>query len=253
MLRPIFYHRDIKWIPPSRNIVYLKLEQKISFQDEHYLSFYNHLSLKEHFQDSMIHILHGSAFTVITINNITIESVGDNMSEHKTKSMSLNRWMRTLHRDVGFLIVGLTIVYTISGFVLLYRDTSIFMCTTHVEKTIKSGLEASALPGALHIYQRFKVLGDDGTTIRFTNGTYDKKTGLASYEMTDFCPIVKPLTTLHFVSSKKGKHVFVAIYAVLLLFLALSSFWMYKPGNRLFKRGMILVLIGGVAAVLLVL
>ena len=31
--------------------------------------------------------------------------------------------IRVLHRDIGFLVVGLTIVYALSGIVLTYRDT----------------------------------------------------------------------------------------------------------------------------------
>lgn len=46
-------------------------------------------------------------------------------------------------------------------------------------------------------------------------------------------------------------HWFTATYGFLLMFLALSSFWMYKPGNKLFIRGIVFAIAGVAASVAL--
>ena len=43
------------------------------------------------------------------------------MEEQEKKS--INHFVRSLHRDIGFFVIGLTIIYSISGIVLTYRDT----------------------------------------------------------------------------------------------------------------------------------
>ena len=44
------------------------------------------------------------------------------MEEKENKS--INHCIRSLHRDIGFFIIGLTIIYSMSGIVLTYRDTN---------------------------------------------------------------------------------------------------------------------------------
>lgn len=47
-------------------------------------------------------------------------------------SHTIHYWIRSLHRDIGFFLVGLTLVYVLSGILLIYRDTG-FLQTTPVE------------------------------------------------------------------------------------------------------------------------
>lgn len=110
--------------------------------------------------------------------------------------------IRSLHRDVGFFLVGLTLVYVLSGILLIYRDTG-FLQTGH---------------GRGHEYVGW----------------------------------VQPFTDLHKANSKNGVHWFTMLYGVSLGFLAVSSFWMVKPGAKSFKREMLLAAAGLVFAALLV-
>lgn len=164
---------------------------------------------------------------------------------------SIYRWMRILHRDIGFLLIGLTAMYVISGIPLIYRDTGIFRTKTQVEKKVAPGLSAWELGRALHIHKGFKVLSEDETTIRFPRGSYDKISGLASYESNAFHPALDKMIKLHLAPSRDARHWFTVTYAVLLLFLALSSFWMYKPGTTTFKRGLYLAGLGTLLSVVL--
>lgn len=165
---------------------------------------------------------------------------------------SVYKWMRALHRDIGFLVVGLTVIYCLSGVVLTFRETNLLKSEQYIEKSVEPGLSATELPGALHM-KRLKVTGEDGQAITFTNGSYNKETGLASYTSMELPVALNALNALHKATSSSGKHWFTLLYACGLAFLALSSFWMYRRENRNFKRGLVLSSAGIVFAVLLLL
>jgi hypothetical protein len=54
---------------------------------------------------------------------------------------------------------------------------------------------------------------------------------------------------LHKASSKSPAHGLATVYGALLLFLAVSSFWMFRSGTTLFRRGVSLAAAGVVVAV----
>jgi hypothetical protein len=56
---------------------------------------------------------------------------------------------------------------------------------------------------------------------------------------------------LHKSSTEDVAHWITMIVAVLLLFLAVSSFWMFKPDTKYFKNGMIMVGIGVLVTIIL--
>jgi hypothetical protein len=153
------------------------------------------------------------------------------------KKKSIYRWIRALHRDIGFFVIGLTVIYCISGIMLTYRDTAFLRSETSIEKTIDSRLRANQLGKALQL-REIQVLSEDEKEIRFSRGTYNKETGVASYLSKEIPWVLQSFNNLHKVPSKESRHWFTSLYAILLLFLALSSFWMYKPGNKYFKRGL---------------
>jgi len=169
------------------------------------------------------------------------------------KGRSIYGWMRILHRDIGFFVIGLTVIYAVSGIMLTYRDTNFLKSETQVERQLAPGLRADQLGRELRL-RDMKVVGENDAVIQLNNGSYDKQTGIASYVGNELPVVLEIFNKLHKVSSQDGRHWFTSLYAFLLLFLAVSSFWMYKPGSRYFKRGIIIALAGfGVAVVLLAL
>lgn len=161
------------------------------------------------------------------------------------------RWMRSLHRDIGFFVIGLTVIYCISGVMLTYRDTGFLKSETEIEKNIQPGLQAGQLGRALHL-KNIEIVGQDEKEIRFTAGTYNRETGTAVYVGEEIPALLRAFNSLHVTPSKNTRSIFTVIYAGLLLFLALSSFWMYKPGSRFFKRGIIITASGLLASILLI-
>jgi len=164
---------------------------------------------------------------------------------------SVHRWMRIIHRDIGFFVIGLTVIYCISGFMLTFRDTGFLKSETIVEKHITPGLQNTQLGRALHL-RHINIIDQDDQEIRFTAGSYNRETGVAIYISEEIPSVLRALNSLHSTSSKSERSLFTAIYAGLLLFLALSSFWMYKPGSRFFKRGIVLASTGFCASILLI-
>lgn len=163
---------------------------------------------------------------------------------------SIFRWMRLLHRDIGFFAIGLTVIYCISGIMLTYRDTDFLKSETQIEKTVAPDLPANQLGRLLHL-KEMKIVSEDEQEIHFTNGSYNKTSGIASYTSNELPTLLRNFNSLHFVSSKDSRHWFTALYAGALLFLAISSFWMYRPGTKYFKRGIITAVSGGLASILL--
>lgn len=172
------------------------------------------------------------------------------MEQKRKKPFS--HYMRTLHRDIGFFLIGLTAIYCVSGIVLIYRDTHFLKREVALEKQLEPNLNESDLSGALHL-RNLKVTKNEGETIYFEEGTYNKSTGVAQYTSMELPAWLNSLNKLHMTSSKGGAAVFATIFGVLLLFLAISSFWMFKPKTRNFRRGIYLAVAGLVFAIALLL
>ncbi|MDP4202870.1 MAG: hypothetical protein Q8861_09255 [Bacteroidota bacterium] len=171
--------------------------------------------------------------------------------EQKSKK-SIHFYMRGLHRDVGFLILGMVLIYCVSGVTMILRDKGFLQQEKQIEKTIAPGLEASALGEILHI-KGLKVLKTQNDTVYFKEGTYNKATGTVNYSETNYPTFLKKITDLHKAPSKKITSIFSIIFGILLAFMAVSAFWMFKPGTRLFRRGILFVGIGIVVVIVLLL
>lgn len=173
------------------------------------------------------------------------------MEPTQTKK-SLSYYARCLHRDIGFLLIGLTIVYALSGILLMYRMTGFLQTETTVTQDIGKGLAADQLGKALKL-RHFQPEKQSGDIIAFSDGSYNQATGVATYIQRQFPAILEKFIQVHKLSSNNALHVLSLVYATLLLFLALSSLVMYKPGTRSFRRGLGLTVLGVGASVVLLL
>ncbi len=172
------------------------------------------------------------------------------MDTKQKKSISF--YIRALHRDIGFFVVGITIIYSLSGIVLVYRDTDFLKKETKIEKTLPAGLDASALSLSLRL-KNFKVIQENEEVINFQSGSYNKQSGMVVYTDKKLPSMLIKFIDLHKSVSSSPKHLPTIIYGVLLLFLSVSSFWMFKPKTKHFHRGIIIAGIGFVTAIILVL
>lgn len=165
---------------------------------------------------------------------------------------SINYYMRVLHRDIGFFVAGIMIVYALSGIVLIYRDTEFLKTETQVEKKLTPNMEPAKIGEALRI-RDFKVTKTEGETISFQSGTYNMTTGVAVYKVKDIIFPFNKFINLHKAISKNPTHWFNLIFGILFLFLAISAFWMFKPENKNFRRGLYFAGAGIVCVIILLL
>jgi uncharacterized protein len=152
-------------------------------------------------------------------------------------------WLRALHRDVGYLAVGLTLVYALSGlavnhvadwdpnFVSYERESKValplpaddaqaaktVMAALHVDgaprdvyRASPTQLEISLDKRALHVDTQSGRVVDEGQQPRF---------------------FLRAANWLHLNRGKRGWRFFADGYAVFLLFLSLSGLFMI-PGKR---------------------
>lgn len=175
------------------------------------------------------------------------------MKQNEAKSKrSIQKIIRQLHRDIGFLTIGITIVFSISGIVLIYRDTDVFKVENAYSLKLEPNLESSELKGKLDI-RHLRFTGETQEMITFDEGSYNKLTGEVHYSLLEYPYLLDKMNFMHKAISREVLHWFATIYGILLLFLAISPFWMYKPKTRLFRRGLVLSGFGLILAVVLLL
>jgi len=158
--------------------------------------------------------------------------------------------MRLLHRDIGFFILGLIVIYSISGIVLTLRDTNFLKSESQIEQQLEPNLTANELGEALQM-RRFSVESENTEVINFGTGVYNKETGLAAYSVYELPVVLEKFNDLHKTMSSGAASPFTTILGFLLLFMAISSFWMFKTTSRHFKRGMVLTAAGVIATITL--
>jgi hypothetical protein len=167
-------------------------------------------------------------------------------------SSKMRKTMRDLHNNIGFFIVGLVVIYALSGIVQTYRDTSFLKHEVKNEKTIEPNLDADKLGKAIK-QKELKVEKTENGIMYFKDGNYNPQTGEVKYVTMEWYSWVKQVTELHKQNSKGIIHYFTITFAVALFFMCVSAFWMFKPGTKAFSSGVILTVLGVIASIVLIL
>ena len=164
----------------------------------------------------------------------------------------INYYMRIIHRDLGFFVIRLTIIFSLSGIVLIYRDTDFLKKERIREKQLDPNLDAGNLGGILRM-RNFEIIKTEGDIVYFNNGNYNRATGLATYSEKSLPSLLDKMNRLHKKASKDRTHILSTVFGISLFFLAVSSFWLYKPQTRIFRRGMVYAALGFIIAIILLL
>lgn len=164
---------------------------------------------------------------------------------------SINHYMRMWHRYAGFFILGFALLYGISGITLIMRDTDFMKKEKKITFNLAPGIDPSELGRNLRM-REFNVEKTDGDVIYFKGGSYNKATGAVEQTVKDLVFPFNKMTELHKTPSGKPLHWFTFTFALVLLFLAISSLWMFKSTTKMFRQGIIIVIAGiAVAGILL--
>ncbi len=162
----------------------------------------------------------------------------------------LSTKMRVYHRYLGFFLAGIMAVYSLSGIILIFRETPFLKKEVHQMKTLKPLLTGEDLGRELKI-KGFKEDRLEGDLVYFKQGTYNRVTGHADYTQKEYSFIVKKMTNLHKASSKHPLFYLNVFFGLSLFFFVISSFWMFLPKTTIFKKSMYFTLAGIVLTLLL--
>lgn len=171
--------------------------------------------------------------------------------ERKNKKTNIYNVMRVLHRDIGFLTIGLTIVYALSGTLLIYRNTDFMKVSRTEEMQLETGLKGGNLGSHLRI-PAFNVEREEESKIFFKEGVYDAETGMATVTRKVYPFPLDKLVNLHKITGVSRMSAIALIYGFMLTFLAVSSLFMFKFGSKKSRRGMVMIAVSVVATIVIV-
>lgn len=172
---------------------------------------------------------------------------------------TLRRWNNALHRDIGYLCVGMTLIYAISGIVMNHFKSGDF---THPDYS-KSYREFKVSPppgGAVNLsyvhsileregerdrYKSF-ITGDGYVQIFLTNGSVyvDLTTLEGQIEQKTPRYVIREFNLMHYNNLKRFYTWFSDAYAVALIILAITGLFVLRGKNGIIGRGAWLTAIG---------
>lgn len=171
--------------------------------------------------------------------------------------MNFSKFNRVTHRDIGYLIAGLTIIYSISGIALNHKndwnpnyifDTREFKTNIPVSRESFSDGKAVEILKELQLENEFKASyfpsGKKATI--FINGgvvQVNSQTGEGVIQRISKRPLFYQLNMLHYNPGKWWKY-FSDIFCLSLITVTITGLFLVKGRNGITKRGAILTLAG---------
>nr|WP_321357148.1 hypothetical protein [uncultured Draconibacterium sp.] len=159
---------------------------------------------------------------------------------------------RVYHRYLGFFLAGIMTIYALSGTIMIFRTTDFLKQDKITEREIGANVPAEELGAKLFI-RDLKVLEEDANTITFSQGSYDKTTGVATYTVKELPFVLKKMESLHKATTNSPLFFLNIFFGISLLFFSVSAFFMYTKTNKVLRKGVYVAIAGLVFAVIIVL
>jgi hypothetical protein len=170
-----------------------------------------------------------------------------------------------LHRDAGYLVVGLTLVYALSGLAVNHiKDWDPSFQQVEVTHQVPLPLPAVDDAASRHVLAALGVRDEPREVYRRSESDLDivfdqrtfhvnTKTGAVLEEGQKPRPLLRAANWLHLNRGKKAWTYVADAYALLLLFLALGGLFMIPGRKGLIGRGGVLAAAGAAVPILYVL
>jgi len=171
--------------------------------------------------------------------------------------MNLAKFNRVTHRDIGYLIAGLTIIYAISGIALNHKhdwnpnyiienkefNTDVNFTRETLDKETAQDI-LRKVPGDLE-YKTWYFPAGDILTIFVEGGSVriNTKTGKGTIERISKRPLFYQINFLHYNPGRWWKY-FSDVFCVALIFVTITGLLLVKGKNGITRRGAILTAIG---------
>ena len=176
-------------------------------------------------------------------------------SDNTKHRRPLQYWLRVIHRDLGYLVVGFCMVYAISGIMLNHLDGSDpAYSVDSVEIQLEPNLSAKDVKN--NIDDATKVIDNDNgiytLILRGGTGTYNSTTGVAKYETYSRRTFIYWINKLHY-NKLSGWHWAGDFFAISLIVLAISGAFMNNGKTGFLGRGKWFVAVGILIPILYIL
>ncbi|MCT4590287.1 MAG: PepSY-associated TM helix domain-containing protein [Carboxylicivirga sp.] len=170
----------------------------------------------------------------------------------KWSNKAIRKWLRIIHRDLGYVMVGITLIYGVSGYLLNHMDghdpayetiegTIQIEANLSQEQVKKAWALQTDKPGLNRILSidedHYRLMLDGGI------GVYQKNNGEIVYEEHRKKAIIYFINKLHY-NKVGGWTIMGDIYAFSLIFFAISGLFMVKGKKGLKGRGKWYLLLG---------
>lgn len=171
-------------------------------------------------------------------------------------------WLRAVHRDIGYLAVGLTIIYALSGLAINHVEDwdpnfKQIQQTHQLEplpfdediatERVLTGLGITSTPRSADLVgDRLEILFDNRSLVA------DLATGEVYDDRQEPRFLLRVANWLHYNRGKAAWTYIADIYAILLLYLAISGIFMLKGRLGIRGRGAILIAAGAAVPILYV-
>jgi uncharacterized protein len=180
----------------------------------------------------------------------------------------LRRWNNAIHRDTGYLAFGMTIIYALSGIILNHFKSGDFIHPDYSKSysDFKAPLPKDGIADKTYVLSVLDMVNENDTykshvtgtgyvDIFFKNGSVyvDLTNGEAQMEKKTPRYVLKEFNLLHYNSLKKFYTWFSDLYAVALIFLAVTGLFVLRGKNGILKRGAWLTAIGILIPALIIL
>ena len=180
--------------------------------------------------------------------------------------MNIRKSLRTLHRDFGYLVVGITFIYTVSGIALNHRTdwnphytlVSEDLTLPPSTQTIYSPSEINALLKKFDyqaVYKKHFVTRNNEIKIFVEEGTvmYNPEQGKVELEILKKRPFFFQINKIHLAQTGQLWIWISDIMAAFLLFVAISGLFLLKGKLGLKGRGLWLTAVGIVIPLVIIL
>lgn len=172
---------------------------------------------------------------------------------------TLRRWNNVLHRDIGYLCVGMTIIYAISGIVLNHFKSGDFQHPDYGKSytDLQVPTPAGGVADKTYVMSvldrvgkrdeyKSHIAGEGYVQIFLKKGFVyvDLVTGEAQMERKTTRYFIKEMNLLHYNNIKKLYTWFSDLYAVCLIILAITGLFVLRGRNGILGRGAWLTAIG---------
>jgi len=171
---------------------------------------------------------------------------------------TLRKWNRVLHRDIGYLAVGMSVIYGLSGIALNHTDgwnpnytitrKEIKINTPIVKETLNKEKVLNILEnyGEEDNYKKYYFPEKNILKIFIKGGTVriNTDTGTGNIEKLKRRPVLYQVNFLHYNNPRKLWTWFSDIYAAALILLAISGLFILRGKKGITGRGAWLTAIG---------